>query len=84
MKLRLHYFAWVREAIGKNEECRDLGGVATVGDVLAALERLGPAYADAFAEPARLRFALDQAMVGIDAPVSEGAELAIFPPVTGG
>ena len=84
MRLHLHYFAWVRERIGKDSEVRELSGVATVADVLAALEETGEGYREAFADPSRLRFALDQLFVGIDAQVADGAELGIFPPVTGG
>lgn len=83
MKLHLLYFAWVRERIGLDGETRDLAA-STVGEALTALATLGDGYASAFAEPHRLRFALDQDFVDMDAALLEGAELAIFPPVTGG
>jgi molybdopterin synthase sulfur carrier subunit len=83
MRLHLLYFAWVRERIGLDGETRDLDA-RTVGEVLSTLAALGDGYAAAFAEPHRLRFALDQDFVGEDAPLRDGAELAIFPPVTGG
>lgn len=83
MKISLLYFAWVRERIGLDAETRDLAA-ATVGEALAALSALGDGYAAAFAEPHRLRFALDQDFVDADTVLREGAELAIFPPVTGG
>lgn len=84
MQLNLVYFAWVRERIGLDGESRTLPGVVTVTDVLEALRDLGAGYGHAFEQPERLRFALDQDFVGADAAVHEGAELAIFPPVTGG
>lgn len=83
MKIDLLYFAWVRERIGCDGETRDIAA-ATVGEALTALSALGDGYAAAFAEPHRLRFAIDQDFVDADAPLREGAELAIFPPVTGG
>jgi len=84
MKLNLVYFAWVRERIGLDGETRELPGTATVTDALEALKAIGPGYQAALAEPQRLRFALDQDFVGKDAALKDGAELAIFPPVTGG
>ena len=83
--MRLVYFARVREAIGLETEYRDLPlNVRTVGDCVAWLATQADNYALAFADPARLRFALDQQLVW-DETLLEGAdELAIFPPVTGG
>lgn len=83
MKVNLLYFAWVRERIGADAETRDLAA-ATVADALDALRALGPGYVHALEHPERLRFALDQEFVGLDAALGENAELAIFPPVTGG
>lgn len=85
MRIKLHYFASTRDAVGKETESREFAAdVKTVGDVLGALEAEGDNYRTAFAEPSNLRFALDHVYVGIDAPVADGAELGIFPPVTGG
>ena len=85
MRLELHYFASTREAIGVESESREFGSdISTVAEILAALEREGDNYRSAFADPSRLRFALDHVFVGINAEVADGAELGIFPPVTGG
>lgn len=85
ISMRLVYFARVREAIGIDGEQRDLPeGVLTVGDVVKWLTGQGSQYAAAFAEPAKLRFALDQKLVAQDAALGDAFELAIFPPVTGG
>lgn len=81
--LRMLYFAWVREKIGRGEETVDPGGAATVGELLDRLAGSEP-YATAFAERGRLRAALDQQFVGLEASLAGGRELAIFPPVTGG
>jgi molybdopterin synthase sulfur carrier subunit len=83
--MRLVYFASVREAVGIAEEQRELPPhLVTVRDVIGWLADQSPAYAAAFVDTARLRFALDQNMVIESALVANGVELAIFPPVTGG
>jgi molybdopterin synthase sulfur carrier subunit len=83
--LTIVYFAWVREAVGLDEERveRPAPG-STVADIVATLAARGGGHAEAFADPARLRAALDQRFVGMDAPVGDARELALFPPVTGG
>lgn len=83
--MKLLYFAWVRERIGLAEE--DVvppTQVATVADLVAWLASRSPGHAAAFADPARLRAAVDQAFVPIETPIAEAREVAIFPPVTGG
>ena len=83
--MTLLYFAWVRQKVGASEEQIDLpAGVVTVGDLIAYLKSRGGGYADAFADPARLRAAVDQEHVGFDASVDSADEIAFFPPVTGG
>ncbi|KEY99715.1 molybdenum cofactor biosynthesis protein MoaD [Sphingomonas sp. BHC-A] len=83
--LSLVYFAWVREAIGRDEERieRPAPGT-TVAALIAALAARGGGYAEAFGQPDKLRAALDQRFVPLDSPIGEARELAIFPPVTGG
>jgi sulfur-carrier protein len=82
--VRLVYFAKVREAIGLDSEEREVAAGFTVGAVLDELAASGDHYADAFANRAKLRFALNQQMVSADTVIGEAKELAIFPPVTGG
>ena len=83
--MRLVYFARVREAIGVDGEERELPeGVSTVADVVGWLAGQSGQYATAFAEPVKLRFALDQKLVTEDTTIAGASELAIFPPVTGG
>jgi molybdopterin synthase sulfur carrier subunit len=81
----LLYFAWVRQKVGASEEQIDLpAGVVTVGDLIIYLRSRGGGYADAFADPARLRAAVDQEHVSFDESVDSADEIAFFPPVTGG
>lgn len=85
MAVQLLYFAWVREAVGRDGESVDLPEtIATVGDLVGWLAARGDGYAQAFADPARLRAAVDQSFVQLDASVTGAREIALFPPVTGG
>ena len=85
MQLSILYFAWVREAIGNDGETIDHpGDDATVADVIAALRAREGGYAQAFADMTRVRAALDHAFVPLETPIGKAAELALFPPVTGG
>ncbi len=85
MTLKLVYFAWVREKIGKTEEIVDLpAGIATVADLVAWLKDRGPEYAAAFARPGVVRAAIDRKHVQPASPVAGAREIALFPPVTGG
>ncbi len=83
--IELLYFAWVRERIGVDGEVLPLpSGVATVGALLDWLADRSPGHAAALADRGAIRVAVDQAFVGVEAPVHDRAEVAIFPPVTGG
>ncbi len=83
--MKLLYFAWVRQKIGKNEETLALPPtVATIADLAVHLRGQGPGYADAFADPSLLRAARNQEHVRFDALIGPDDEIAFFPPVTGG
>lgn len=85
MAVDLLYFAWVREAIGRDGERVDPpASVATVRDLVGWLAERGGGHAQAFAAPDRIRAALDQDFVPLDAPIDDAREIALFPPVTGG
>ena len=83
--MRVLYFAWVRDRVGMGEETvQPPPEVATVADLMAWLAGRGPGYAAAFADPDRLRCALDHDYATADAPLGAAREVAFFPPVTGG
>ena len=83
--IELLYFAWVREAIGVDGESLPLpAGVTTVAALLDWLATRSPGHAAALADRGRIRVAVDQAFAPPGTPVAAGAEVAIFPPVTGG
>lgn len=81
--LTMLYFAWVREAVGRGAETIDPGDATTVAEIIDRLAAHEP-YATAFADRDRLRAALDQTFVPLEAHLAGASELAIFPPVTGG
>jgi len=81
----LLYFARIREKLGREMEERELPESArTVHDLIGWLVTQDADYASAFAEPGKLRCAIDQVMVPFDAPLAGAREVAFFPPVTGG
>ena len=83
--VRLVYFAWVRERIGKAHEDVVLpASVVTIGDLIAWLIQRGEEYAHAFEAAKTIRAALDRVHVKHDAPVAGAREIAFFPPMTGG
>lgn len=85
MALDILYFAWVRERVGVGAERLDLpDGVSTPLDLAHWLAARGGGYAEAFADPARLRCAVDQDIVPLTTNLANAAEIAFFPPVTGG
>ena len=85
MTIKLRYFAWVRERVGKPEEDIEVpSGIATVGELMVWLASRGEEYAHAFANPKIIRVAIDRAHVQPGAPIAKASEIAFFPPMTGG
>ncbi|THD35472.1 MAG: molybdopterin converting factor subunit 1 [Sphingomonas sp.] len=79
MMIEVLYFAWVREGVGKAQERVDPPAeVKTVSDLIDWLRH------EVLADKAKLRAAIDQRFVPLDAPITGAREVAIFPPVTGG
>lgn len=84
MTITVKFFASVREAVGASSESLALpDGVATVGALREHLAARGDAWREALGNPA-LRMAYNQVMCGADTALGDGAEVAFFPPVTGG
>ncbi|MGL4975210.1 MAG: MoaD/ThiS family protein [Bosea sp. (in: a-proteobacteria)] len=83
--MKLVYFAWVRERIGRNDELRELpANVVTVADLVAWLVTLDEGYALAFANPAIIRCAIDKLHATPETRLAGAREIAFFPPMTGG
>ena len=85
MKLQLRFFASLREALGiSQEEIAIPDSVKTIADLRTHLIERGNPWAEVLAESKVLRCALNQVMVDANTSLQENAEVAFFPPVTGG
>ena len=84
MSIKVLYFAGLREAVGQAEEQLDLpAGIATVAALREHLAARGEPW-DVLGRMKNLRAAVNQAMAGPAQVVTDGDEIAFFPPVTGG
>lgn len=85
MKVKVLYFASVREKLGRDAEELELPAeISTVSALRSHLCARGGAWADALAENRLLRTAVNQDMAQPAATIKTGDEVAFFPPVTGG
>jgi len=83
--VRLVYLARLREALGRTGEALSVPGEdSSVATILGILRDRGGPYATELASGRAVRIAVNHALVGADAPVRDGDEVALFPPVTGG
>ena len=83
MKLNVKYFASIRELVGVSTQLLDTEA-ATLGALRNELIALGGAHAEGLARGRAVRMALNQIMSDESAALVDGAEVAFFPPVTGG
>lgn len=81
--VQVRFFASLREALGPTASV-ELPAGSTVGQLRDALLARGGRHAEALARGRAVRCALNQAMAEESAVIGEGAEVAFFPPVTGG
>lgn len=83
MKVQVKYFASIREAIGVPFEQLETTA-ATLGELRTELFSKSEAHAQSLARGRALRMALNQVMAEETTALVDGAEVAFFPPVTGG
>jgi sulfur-carrier protein len=83
MKITVKYFASIREAIGLGSEVIDTAA-SSLGALRDELIARGGPHGETLARGKTLRMALDQVMASESAVLTDGAEVAFFPPVTGG
>lgn len=85
MKVTIVYFAALREALGRSREEVELPPeVASAGELRAWLgQRDGP-WSESLAPGRNVQVAVDQVLGDASTALREGAEIAFFPPVTGG
>ncbi len=84
MNLQLLFFARLRETLGVSRTSFTLNAPATVADLLGALRDRGGVWATELAAGRNFRIAVNQEMADLNTPLSEGDEVALFPPVPGG
>jgi molybdopterin synthase sulfur carrier subunit len=83
--MKVRYFAWVRERIGKpEEEIAVPADVSTVAELIKWLASRGEEYAYAFENPGVIRAAIDRVHVKPQTTLTGASEIAFFPPMTGG
>lgn len=83
--MKLLYFAWVRQKVGKSEEQLEMPpSVTNVSNLVEYLRGRGPNYQSAFQNPALLRVAVNQQHTDFNTVIHPDDEVAFFPPVTGG
>ena len=84
MNINVLYFARLREVFGIASETLALPDDARVDTLLELLRQRGGVWADNLAPQRAFRVAVNQDVANADTPLSDRAEVAIFPPVTGG
>ncbi len=85
MNIKLRYFASVRETLDISHENATIpDGIDTIGGIRTHLAARGGKWDEALGTDKPLRMAYNQAMCGPEQKVEAGAEVAFFPPVTGG
>jgi sulfur-carrier protein len=85
MNLQLRFFASLREALTCSEESIEISPqVKTISQLRAHLRERGGCWAEVLADGKLIRCALNHQMVSEDTALEDGAEIAFFPPVTGG
>jgi molybdopterin synthase sulfur carrier subunit len=83
VQINVKYFASIRESLGlSHETCETLS--RTVGDFRDEMITRGEPYASTLSQGKSVRMALNQIMCNESVVLTEGCELAFFPPVTGG
>jgi molybdopterin synthase sulfur carrier subunit len=83
--VQILYFAWLRERIGLAEESLELpADIVDIAGLIAHLRARGGGYESVFAMGRVVRAAVDQQFASPQTAIAPGAEIAFFPPVTGG
>ena len=83
MKVTIKYFASIREAIGQGSELRETSAL-TLASLRDELLATSSAHAASLARGKAVRMAVNQVMGDETSVLSDGCEVAFFPPVTGG
>ena len=83
--LTIHYFASVREALGKaNEQLEFPDDIVSVEDLMKYLGAANPAFQSLIESKSKILVAVNQTVVDRNYVLSKNDEVAFFPPMTGG
>jgi molybdopterin synthase sulfur carrier subunit len=83
--MKLVYFAWVRERVGRTDEEIELpAAIDTIAELVRWLKGRGEEYGYAFENEDIVRAAIDHVHVKPEARIAGAREIAFFPPMTGG
>ncbi len=83
--MKILYFAWFAEKIGKREEEIEVdSSVDTIDKLIYLLRKQGKAYEETFAELSLVKVAINKKIVEHENPLTPQDEVAFFPPITGG
>ena len=79
------YFASLKEAVGKSSEEIDLDtGITDIKGLRDWISQRGEPWQSTLGQEQRLMASVNQALARPDTKISDGDEVAFFPPVTGG
>ena len=83
--LKIHYFAHLREQLGREQDDLMLpDGIVNVADLIEFIKNADPAVNDIFESTPKILVAINQVIVSRDSKVTQNDEIAFFPPMTGG
>jgi molybdopterin synthase sulfur carrier subunit len=80
MKIKIRYFASIKEILGKNEEEIEINEGITAGALKQKLLTMNPKIT----EKEQLLIAINGSFVDPKKKIKEGDIVALFPPVSGG
>ena len=83
--MKILYFSWIKDGIGKNQEEINLNdNIKTISDLINFLIKIDQNYEKVFNDISAIRFSKNMNVVNIDENISNDDEIAFFPPMTGG
>lgn len=83
--MKILYFSWIKDGIGKNREEIDIDeSIKTISDLISFLVNINEDYKKVFSDLSSVKFSKNMNLVSIDENINNNDEIAFFPPMTGG